>query len=372
MTSRTVAVVGAGIIGCLIARELVAADADAQVIVLDRDLVGSGVSRRSAGVSLPKGSTPRKRGLSAFSHCYYADLRTHHPALPTRPVGARLVLEGAADPAGAGYLPEETAPVRAESQVPAGVLAAEITVPSPAQVWRLAGCHYTDVYALTQLIAAAARSRVRFIEGAKVTSLTQRTGSGSVLLRCASGDELTADQVVLAPGPWLAVPAWRDLVSPLGLRVKKIVAMHLERQPGPADELIIFEQEDAFLLPLAQRGHWLFSYTRLEWDVDPDELAAGPGLSADDVEAARACLRRYSPALAEAMVAGRVCCDAYSPSGEPVVSALDEAGRIVFAGGASGSGYRLAPGIAAETVALLRDLPSPIHREGATDDHQHV
>ncbi|HUD39938.1 MAG TPA: FAD-dependent oxidoreductase [Streptosporangiaceae bacterium] len=370
MTSRTVAVVGAGIIGCLIASELAAADPDTQVIVLDRDLVGSGVSRRSAGVSLPQGSTPRKRGLSAFSHRYYADLRTRHPALPCRPVGARLVLEGATDPADVGYLPDETAPVRADSQAPAGALAAEIKIPSPAQVWRLAGCHYTDVYALIQLLTAAARSRVHFIEGAKVTGLT--TGTGAVRLSCASGDELTADQVVIAPGPWLAAPAWRDLVSPLGLRVKKIVAMHLERQPDPADELIIFEQEDAFLLPLAQRGHWLFSYTRLEWDVDPDELAAGPGLSAADVEAARACLRRYSPALADAMVAGRVCCDAYSPAGEPVVSGLDEAGRIVFAGGASGSGYRLAPGIAAETVALLRDRPSPIYSEGATDDHQRV
>jgi glycine/D-amino acid oxidase-like deaminating enzyme len=52
-----------------------------------------------------------------------------------------------------------------------------------------------------------------------------------------------------------------------------------------------------------------------------------------------------------------VFCDAYTPDRTPLVSALDSAGRVVFAGGANGSGYRLAPAIAAETVDLL-DLPS--------------
>jgi glycine/D-amino acid oxidase-like deaminating enzyme len=369
VTSRTVAIVGAGIIGCLVARELAAADPDADIVVVDRDLAGSGVSRRSAGLALPVGSTSRKQRLATFSHRYYADLKASDPGLPSYPVGAKLVTEGTADPADFGYLPDESTPaLSAAASLGAGSLAAEISVPSGARVWQLSGCHYTDVYALVQRLAAAARPRVRFIEGAAVTGLA--ADGTRVTLELSDGEQLRADQVVLAPGPWLANPAWRELVAPLGLRVKKIVAMHLERTPAPAAELIMFQQEDAFLVPLRHRGHWLFSFTRLEWDVDPDALAAGQGLSAGDVRAARDCLRRYSPALADQLIAGRACCDAYSPTREPVVATLDPGGRVVFAGGASGSGYRLAPGIAAEAADLLQRTWSEI--QGAVDDHQHV
>lgn len=325
---RAIAVVGAGIVGCLIARQLASAGPPAMITVLDRDLVGSGASRRSAGLFLARGASPRTKRMSAFSHAYYANLKERHPHLPIFPVGATVLTDRGADPATAR---------------------------------RIDGCHYADVHGLTQAIAALARPAVRFAEGVAVTGLT--IGRDGVIVHCGSGWQLAVDQVVLAPGPWLAAPAWRDLLSPLGLRVKKIVAMHIEQQPDPADQVTLFDGEDAFLLPLRHRGHWLFSYACTEWDVDPDQLTGG--LSAANVEEARACLRRCVPALAGAAASGRVCADAYSPSREPVVSVLEGTHeRVVFAGGASGSGYRFAPAIAAETVSLLY--------EGATDDHQHV
>lgn len=346
MTGRSIAVVGAGIAGCLIARELIARDPEATVTVLDRDLIGSGVTRRSAGLSLVKGSTPRASRMSAFSHAYYAELRASHPGLPVHPVGARLVLPHSVDPAGCGYLPEHAGDAAAVT----GQLAGQLKLPVTSQIWRLGGCHYADVPALAQVIAALARPRVRFAEAVKVTGLS--ADKSGVTLNCGSGEQLRADQVVLAPGPWLAEPAWADLLRPLSLRVKKIVAMHLELPPGPEDELLIFEEQDAFLLPVIHRGHWLFSYTRLEWDVDPS--APAEGLSPEDVEAARATVRPYSPALADAFVSGRVCCDAYSQNHEPVVTMLDGThGRVIFAGAANGSGYRLGPAIASEAVHLL-------------------
>lgn len=320
MTARTV-VVGAGIVGCLIARQLAEADQHAEITVLDRDLIGSGASRRSAGLFLLRGASPRTERMSAFSHAYYADLKASHPHLPIFPVGAT---------------------VRGE------------------RARRIEDCHYADVYGVTQAIAGLARPLARFAEGVAVTGLS--IGKAGVTVHCGTGERLAADQVVLAPGPWLAAPAWRDLLSPLGLRVKKIVAMHIERRPGPSDQVTLFDSEDAFLLPLHHRGHWLFSYACTEWDVDPDQLTGG--LSAANVEEARACLRRCAPLLADAATSGRVCADAYSPAREPVISVLDGTnGRIVFAGGAGGSGYRFAPAIAAQALSAL---------EGATDDHQYV
>ncbi len=351
MTPRKVAIVGAGIIGCLIARELAAADETAEITVVDRDLAGSGATRRSAGLSLVKGATPQARQWSAASHRYYADLMAVHPYLPGYPVGARLILRDGTTPAEAGYLTADTERAQAGH-------------------WVLRDCHYADVYALTQAIAALARKRVRFLEGTKITGLT--SAPGTLVLRTGAGDDLTADQVVLAPGPWLDEPAWRDLVRPLGLRVKKIVAMHLERQPAPGDELLILEEHDAFLVPLAHRGHWLFSYTRLEWDVDPEAIAAAPGLSREDIDQARACLGSHAPDLAGELSSGRVCADAYSRSRQPVIAPLDHEGRIVFAGAANGSGYRLAPAIARQAVDLLQQTWHDSLGQGATDDHQQV
>ncbi|HUC56098.1 MAG TPA: FAD-dependent oxidoreductase [Streptosporangiaceae bacterium] len=356
MTARSVVIAGAGIIGCMIARELAAADPDAMITVLDRDLAGSGATRRSAGLSLVKGVTPLTRHWSAASHRYYLDLIASHPGLPTYPVRAKVLLEAGESPAGAGYLTATADPAGADA--------------SGRQYWKLDGCHCTDVYALTQALAAQARPRVRFLESARITGLTP--ARGAVTLRTSSGDLLVADQVVLAPGPWVNEPAWRDLVSPLGLRVKKIVAMHLERQPRQDDELLIFDKEDAFLAPLAHRGHWLFSYTRLEWDVEPEVIATAPGLTSDDVDEAQACLRPHDPALAAELRSGRVCCDAYSQTREPVVAPLDPDGLIVFAGAAGGSGYRLAPAIARQAVGLLRQARYDLQTQGAADDHQHI
>src|SRR5215472_13612847 len=95
MTQPTTAIVGAGIIGCLIARELADRDDDASIVVLDRDAIGAGASRRSAGLFLPRGASARVRRMSAYSQAYYADLRARRPDLPIRPVGATVITDRA-------------------------------------------------------------------------------------------------------------------------------------------------------------------------------------------------------------------------------------------------------------------------------------
>jgi D-arginine dehydrogenase len=365
MAPPAIAVVGAGVIGCLVARELAARATGAPVTVLDRDAIGAGASRRSAGLHLPRGSSERTRRMSAYSHAYYADLKRSHPGWPIHPVGATVVT-GLADSDGDGligrYLPQATpVPVTAVPVITG--LAGAVVLPAGARAWRIAGSHYCDVQAFAQALAAQLRPDVAFLEGVAVTGLVP--GDGRVTVQCGTGARLAVAGVILTPGPWLAAPAWRDLVAPLGLRVKRVVALHIGLAPGPADEAVLFDADDAFLLPLAHRGLWLFSYSCREWDVDPDGPATG--LTSADIGAARDCLRRYSPVLAEACRGGQAFCDAYSPDHEPVVRPLDSAGLIVFAGAAGGSGYRLGPAIAAEAVDQLAPW-----NEGVPSDPQHV
>ncbi|MDT5043238.1 MAG: hypothetical protein QOE51_4223 [Actinoplanes sp.] len=339
-----VAVIGAGIVGCLAARTISACAPEFSVVVLDRDAVGSGASRRSAGLHLPRGATARVRRMARSSQYYYERLAEAVPALPIHPVRMSVLASTASAPRlRETYL--DSARLTPAADVPGG----DVQVPDGMACWSGGGSQYADVGALTEALARELRRHVDIREGVAVAAVD--AADDHVVLRLSTGEALTARRVVLAPGPWHAGPAWRDLVAPLGARVKRVVALHIERPPTADDPVVVFDDEDAFLLPLADRGHWLYSYTCTDWDVDPD--APAYGLSPADVERARECLSRYAPKLLDQCTSGRVFCDAYSRTGEPQVQALGDAGRVVFAGAANGSGYRLAPAIASQAADLL-------------------
>lgn len=345
MARHDVAIAGAGILGCMIARMLVSRAPRASVVLIDRDLAGSGVSRRSAGLSLPLGATDRLRRMAAYSQDYYRELRRACPGLPLYPLRLCVVVP----PADVAVMRSAYLDSARLAHAP-GDAGGMVGGPAHMQIWSGEGCHYADVYAVVQALARQLRGRVSLREGASVTAI-EPSGS-QVTLRLGTGEVVTAGRVVIAPGAWLDAPAWRGLVEPLGLRVKKIVALHIEQKPAATDPVIVFSAHDnAFLLPVRHRGHWLLSYTCQEWDVDPDAPPAG--LSARSLADARRILDYYATGLADRCMAGRVCCDAYSQAREPVARALDGHGRVVFAGAANGSGYRLAPAIAAAAVGLL-------------------
>ena len=343
-TGADVAVVGGGIIGCLVAREIIERAPGVSVALIERDAVGSGVTRRSAGLHLPRGGTERVRRMAAHSQDYYERLKQADQRLPIYAVGVSVVAETTVARLPRTYL--DSAKLTPVSGIPG---ADALSLPPRAQVFEAAGAHYADVHALTQLLAQQLRPLVTFFEGVGVSAVAE--DAQGVELRLGTEATIRAGRVVLAPGPWLGAPAWRDLLGPLGMRVKKVAALHIEQSATPNDNVICFEDEDAFLLPLAGRGHWLYSYTCQDWDIDPDDPIGG--LSAGNLAKAREILRRYAPVLAQRCMSGRVFCDAYSGTGEPRVQAVGAGGRIVFAGAANGSGYRLAPAIASEAVGLL-------------------
>lgn len=329
--SSAIGVVGGGIIGVLAARELAGRHPGARITVLDRDLVGSGASRRSAGLHFPRGASERVRAMAAESEEFYRKLAAADDGTPIYPVPMRVVSHTATT--------AELREIYLDS--------AQLTEDDAPGTWTVQGGQYADVYALTGRLATGLRDRVTIREGVDVTELSS-TEDG-VRIALGTGEELRFDQVVLAPGPWIAAPAWRDLTAPLGVRVKKIVALHVRGVPAPGEPCLVFHDEDAFVLPLAHRGHRLFSYTCTEWDVEPDDLRTG--LSADHLAQARAVLDRYVPG--QTVDDGRVFCDAYSPDRQPVVRFVDAHERVVFAGAGNGSGYRLGPAIAAEAADLL-------------------
>ena len=333
-----VAVLGGGIVGCTIARELLTREPDVDVTVIERDMVGSGASRRSAGLHIPRGTNATVRDMTAYSQGYWSAERVVTPDLPIFPIPMTVV----ADARRAGAVEQSYRPARNFQRVVDHARA------EGELVWQVSGAQYADVYELTRRFAAELRPRAQIHEGQRVVGLDVRPDGVDVWL---GGGDVRADRVVIAPGPWLADPAWHELLAPLRLRVKRVVALHVAAPVEPGDGVTVYEDEDAFLLPLARHGYWLFSYTSRHWDVHPDRDVGG--LTRAERTAATAALARCAPHLVGQVAGARVFCDAYSPDRVPVITRLDPSGRVLFAGATNGSGYRLAPAVAARAVDFL-------------------
>jgi D-arginine dehydrogenase len=339
-----IAIIGAGITGCLVARELLAAVPTRRITLIERDLVGCGASQRSAGIHFPIGATDRVRSWAAFSAQYYRDLTSRIPGVPIFPLHA---FAACSQQHAAEYRSRFVSPRPLENR--RGQRLGPLGDPGDLAVWHMPGSQCGDVAAIVQTLARELRNRVALLEGMVVEKITERMDSVTVTLAC--GDEPAFDRLVLAPGPWVNATPWQTLTEPLGVRVKKVVALHFDYPLEEDKVAVLLPEEDAFVVPLPYRQHWLFSYTCPEWGFDPD--VSPLGVTSRNLCEARDVLRRYSPELAATLRSGRVFCDAYSPTREPLVTGVGHSGRIVFSGAANGSGYRLGPAIADETARLL-------------------
>lgn len=343
MRTTDCVVVGGGIIGSVIARELIAKNNSLDVVMVERSLVGHGASLYSAGVHFPRGASPRVLAMSEFSQRYYEHLSSVMN-VPIYPLPMSLVCdsEHERDVHGRYSLNARLRPSQG-----VGSLCDELLIQPGQGIVSAQGCNYADVRGLTTALIADLRDKLVVEEGTEVVGLEK---AGNHIITLGTGEKIAADKVILAPGPWVRESVWRNRLEPLRLRVKKIVAVHIDIVPRDNDELIVFHEDDAFLLPCHKRGHWLFSYTCNEWDVDPATMSRS--MIGKDVDEAKSILAKYSNSLPDRIKGGRVFCDTYSENREPVISTLDDA-DLIFAGGANGSGYRLAPAIAAAVIALI-------------------
>ncbi|MGI8465357.1 NAD(P)/FAD-dependent oxidoreductase [Pectobacterium punjabense] len=346
MLKYDIAIVGGGILGSTIARELLNNYSELTLVIIDKKLSGSGASFYSAGVHFPRGGSERVRQMSAYSHDYYQSLM--EIGAPIYPLMMELITEGSNIPR-----VEEKYLACADFHQTENCSSDLINVSGAAgdnlRVLKGSGAHYANVFALVNDYMQQLRGKIDYLEGTEVETI-EREGHG-YRLSLSSGVNIQARQAIVVPGPWIKHPLNAKTLSASGLRVKKIVATHINIKPEEQAPLIVFDEEDAFLLPCHHRKQWLFSYTCKEWDVDPESIRS---LKPEDLVNAREILAKYAPALVDQIHDGRVFCDAYSPGSEPTVIRADNG--VIYAAGCNGSGYRLAPAIAAEVIHLIPHL----------------
>jgi glycine/D-amino acid oxidase-like deaminating enzyme len=338
-------VVGAGIVGALAAAQAVRRHPGWRILLVDRALIGGGATRYSAGLCIPFGRDEEHRRMERESDRFYRDLQAEIPGLPIRRLPCFVVasegsLAEVRSRCTAGDLSETPVEALAPS-FPGLTLAADERI-----LGGLEGC-YALPETVTSAIALglAAAAGVAVWEGVEITRA--RPEGDGVELTTADGRAIAARRAILAPGPWAPRSPAGDLARGAGVRVKKVVALHLDLCPGPDDPVLYFFDADAFLLPVVERRHWLFSFTCQVWDYAPE----GPHrITEEDRGNGLAILARYCPAFAARCMGGRVFCDAYGPEWVPVVTAAAVAPQIVLATGGSGAGYRLGPAIARQAL----------------------
>lgn len=344
------AIVGGGITGAWCLHLAARRFPDWSIVLLERSKIASGATAHSAGVFFPVGRSARERHLAERSAAHYGEALEQLP-LETSAASAYWIAESATQCAlrelGVGFAVERCQ----DAPEGDGKLAGLRVVRGADEILLCGGVPISmePAAVATALIRRAVLSSATATacEGVAVEGIA---ASDAVELTLSDGARLTADRVIVAVGPWIARGEHRDWAAGANLRVKKVVALHIDQPPSPRAPAVILPGHDAYLVPIPRRKQWLFSICSEQWDVEVD----GPRLSIDaaDCDLARSLLKRYFPDLADHCIGGRAFCDAYSPDGEPVVVSRDDA-RVIVVGGGSGAGFRLAPGVAEEAVLRL-------------------
>lgn len=201
-----VVVVGAGIIGCAIAEALTRADANVEVVVLDRGGVGAGTTSRGEGNILLSDKSPGPElDLALASHGLWLELadRLGAERIELEEKGGLVVALGDASVDPLHRL--------AAAQRATGVRAVVIERPhdlEPHLSTRVrTAVHYPEDMQVQPVLAAAAMLAAARARGADVRFGVQVTGpvtddAGRLVGVATSAGEVRADAVVNAAGTW--------------------------------------------------------------------------------------------------------------------------------------------------------------------------
>ncbi len=339
-----VIVVGAGVIGCAVAREL--ASRGSRIVVFDAREAGAGATRASAGVLAPYIEAPGDgplhaltvRSLGLYDEFIASVARDNGPPVEYRRCGT---LEVATDDASAARLSALGEWARSTGIEAEWVDGSEARRLEPAlgaiQGGLLVPSHgYVRAGQLTQaLLEAARRHGAAFLSGTAVDAIV--CDRDEVIASCGS-EKHRAPSIVLAAGSWSGSLAPETGVKPVRGQLVQL------RWVGPPITRILWS-DACYIVPWID-GTVLVGAT-VE-DVGFDERVTLCGVH-QLLSAARALL----PAAGEAtFVEARAGLRPATPTGLPIIGRSADHPSLVFATGHYRNGILLAP----LTARLVADL----------------
>ena len=344
------AIIGGGIVGAWCLYLAATRYPSMRVVLIERSIIGGGATAHSGGISLAIGQTAWERKLAASSAKHYERISG---ILGIRP-----------DTASAYWIIDSKGVARLRE---IALAAAELSLCDLCDltdhVHASARLGQSDVVLsggtpLSYEAADVTRALVRCCrqlpnvscwEATEVASLSP-SGSG-VLIQLTGGRNLGAGKAIVAVGPWILGDLSGAVARAADIRIKKVVALHIDEVPPPGASALFLPASDAYLMPLPTRKQWLFSFRSDEWGCAPQshELT----ITDTDRVTANALLHRYLPGMLGKDRGGRVFCDSYTPSGTPIVARSPDIDTLVVVGAGSGAGFRFAPGVAETAIQMI-------------------
>ena len=343
-TEWDVIVVGAGIIGCAVAREV--ACRGAKTMILEGRDVGAGATQASAGVLAPYIEAPSDGPLHALavqSLALYDDFIKNVADESGQSIEYRRcgTLELAHDGNAAEQLKTLGDWIRSKGVEAQWVDAPGVTKIEPALNATSGGLlvpshGYVRAVQLTDALLAAARRRGADVRiGPHVESITE---DGDCALVASGTDIYRARTVVVAAGSWSSELAGETHVAPVRGQLVRV------RWQGPPLQRILWS-ESCYLVPWLD-GTLLVGATVEQVGFDERVTAGGVQTL---LNAASAVL----PGIGDAtFVEARVGLRPSTPSGLPIIGRSAQHAAVVYATGHFRNGILLAP----LTATLVADL----------------
>jgi glycine/D-amino acid oxidase-like deaminating enzyme len=361
VTARAdVVIVGGGIEGAAAAWAL-AERGVTDVLIVERNTVGSGMTGKSSGIvrchygvsSLAAMATV---GLEVFEH---AETLFGHD-IGFRQHGYVV---------GVGELNVESLRKSLAAQRAVGVQTEELDAAEVAKMWPFADLSpfaafafeprggFGDAYQTAQALSVSARAAgVRVRQGTAMTELLL-DGDRVTGVRLSDGTEVAAGTVVVATGVWT-----RPLLAPYGIEVPiRVVREQLVMiAPGVPKETINQLPVFSDLVSLQYirpepNGEVLFGNSDLSHvqDADPDDYLNRATDEFVDITVDRVSTR--FPGFADAAITGSYAgCYDVTPDWNPVISRTELDGLVVAAG-FSGHGFKIAPAVGKLVADLVVD-----------------
>jgi glycine/D-amino acid oxidase-like deaminating enzyme len=365
--SADVIVVGAGVAGASTAFHLSRLGAG-DVLVVDRDTAGSGMSSRSSAMIRMHYTFRPEVELAVRSDQMFRSWTelTGRPAFVRRTGFARIVPRGEEDALRANVAMQRDCGARTEvlpaagfAVVAPGIRTEDLTVVA----WEPDGGYGDGALVAGDLLAAARERGVRYRPHTAVRALL-REGDRVTGIQTQDGPE-HAGIVVAAAGVWS--PA---LLASIGVDLPIETEFHqvavLSHAPGQGTPIACIDSTtQTYFRPEAGGTMTLVGSFTGPRGIDPDRVAPPPGAVASPAEAGVEGLAELVgtaawrvPALADAgIVRGITGVYDMTPDGRPMLGELPGLSGLVLAAGFSGTGFKISPAVGEAVAALVTGSP---------------
>jgi glycine/D-amino acid oxidase-like deaminating enzyme len=341
-----ITIIGGGIIGLFTAYLASKKFAGANILVVDQNFKPTGATFYSIALDIPYGNSKEIQELSRISRNYFSQLdkiisykRQKIPFIGITDQNNFKTLTSKFNNS-PQYIEKKNLEVKLNQNE---------TVFSKLDAWQSIPYDYLEE--LKDLIIA--EKKVKMLYGLKILAV-EKNNTGFVV-KTSRGVIINTKNVINAAGPWLLDETWKTEVKKLEVdqievKTKKIISYHL---PFRFKTGIFLFDHDAFITPkLDTPNESIYSFRSNEYDVKP--IVGEITINEKNNKKALELFNTYFPNKLNfnsfSLLEGRCFCDTYSKT--PIAKKISKG--YIIAGGGSGSGFRLAPGIAEKAISFIQ------------------